>query len=118
MRTPTNHDDIMRLEGCANAVRGGGQVLWKIAGSQHFKPTPGSQAESEAEEAVAHGLDAVLMPKAWRAIVEFATAAVEHTNALAVLLLEGQTVAAPVEARATIEQLNKLAGFSRRRTTR
>jgi hypothetical protein len=103
MRTPTSHDDIMRLEGCSNAVRGGGEVLWKIAGSQHFKPTPGSQAESEAEEAIAHGLDAVLMPKTWRVIVEFATAAVELANALAVLLLEAQTVAVPVAARATIE---------------
>jgi len=58
---------------------------------------------SEAASALASGLDPSMMPKTWRAIVEFSTACLEHAAALPALLLDQRTVTAPIVVRATIE---------------
>ncbi len=96
-------EDKLRLEACSDAVRGGSEVLWEIAEPCHFSPAAGSQAESEASAALDSGLDPAMMQKAWRAIVEFSTACVEHAAALPELLLDQRTVTAPIVVRATIE---------------
>jgi len=96
-------EDKRRLEACSDAVRGGSEVLWEIAEPLHFLPASGSRAESEAADALDSGLDPAMMPKTWRAIVEFSTACVEHAAALPALLLDQRTVTAPIVVRATIE---------------
>ncbi len=74
-----------------------------MAEHRNWKPAQGSPAEAEAAEAIAQGLGTVLLPAMWRAVVEFSSAAVEHGEALAVVLRVGHTLTAPMIARGALE---------------
>jgi hypothetical protein len=91
------------LEAAAVAVAGAARVLSDFAEHLNWKPVQGSPAEAEAVEADAHGLDLAFLPTTWRAVVDLSSAAVEHSEAIAVLLRAGHTLTAPMVGRAVIE---------------
>jgi hypothetical protein len=100
--SPITTEEQDRLEACSVAVESADGVLSKLAEPHQFRPTHDSQAESEAQEALDHGLESTLMPFCWRVIVEYSCAATEHAGALGTLLRAGHPVTAPAVARCTI----------------
>src|SRR5579863_5097118 len=87
MRMPTlSSNDSQRLVAAADSLVGAGAALWMMSAPTQFKPVEDSQAVHEAKEALDHGLPSDLMPRAWRAIIDFGTMAVEHADSLACLL--------------------------------
>lgn len=91
------------LDASANAVAGAARVLAGLAEHHNWNCVQGSPAEAEAAEAIAYDLDPVLLPTTWRAVIEFSSAAVEHGEALAVLLRSGHTLTVPMIGRSVIE---------------
>jgi hypothetical protein len=102
-RTAVTPEERDVLEAAAEAVAGAGLVLADIAEPHHWKPLEDSPAESEAAEAIAHGLDPIMLPATWRAMVDFSNGAVEHAEALGAVLRGGHTLTVPMMARAVIE---------------
>jgi hypothetical protein len=105
--SPITTEEQDRLEACSVAVESADGVLSKLAEPHQFRPTHDSQAESEAQEALDHGLESTLMPFCWRVIVEYSCAATEHAGALGTLLRAGHPVTAPAVARCTIENAQR-----------
>jgi len=99
--------DEQRLAAAADGLVGAGRVLWAIGGPTKFRPVEDSQAIHEAREALDHGFPSDLMPRAWRAILDFGTMAVEHADSLASLLRFQRILSAPTLARATIEHAQR-----------
>ena len=112
MKSPAlRSSDLLRLSQTAAAIGRADTLLRELAEPHDCKPTPASQAASEASEAPRTGLNDAFVPAAWSAILEFGTAAVAHTRGLAGVIDRGNLVSAPAIARAALEHAQRAAGL-------